>query len=147
VWGFHFSFSSGSGQIVWRTLVGAITSHPGFNGPRDSLDATAALLASHLDSRRQEVLASLQVSLHAFLELSTRRERALAETLESDMARLSSALLQRGLFDRRAERRVAAQSAVLADALLRCQTRLSEIAAATQITAEPGQLAFVLIRR
>ena len=91
----------------------------------------------------RRLLASLHVSLHAFLELSARRERALAETLESERARLSSALLQRGLFDRRAERHVAAQSAVLAEALLKCQTRLSEIAAATQIAAEPGQLAFV----
>jgi superfamily II DNA or RNA helicase len=147
LWGFHFSFTGSNGQIVWRTLFGAITSHRDPNGLRDSLDATAALLVSQLNSRRQEVLASLHVSLHAFLELSARRERALAETLESERARLSSALLQRGLFDRRAERHVAAQSAVLAEALLKCQTRLSEIAAATQIAAEPGQLAFVLIRR
>ena len=69
------------------------------------------------------------------------------ESIEIERARLSAALRQRGLFDRRVERQVAAQSAVLDEALLKCRTCLLEIEAASQIVAEPGQLAFVLIRR
>jgi hypothetical protein len=132
---------------VWRTLRGAITSHEHPNALRDPIDATAALVLSHLDGHRERALASLRVSLQTVLELAARRERALAETLEKERARLSAALLQRGLFDRRAERHVAAQGAVLDDALQRCRTRLAEISAARQIVAEPGHLAFVLFRR
>ncbi|HEU4689788.1 MAG TPA: hypothetical protein VFS23_15555, partial [Vicinamibacterales bacterium] len=95
----------------------------------------------------QTSLAALLSSLHPFLEQAARRERALAETIGLERARLSAALLQRGLFDRRAERQAAAQTAILDEALLRCRTRLSEIDAASQIVAEPRQLAFVLIRR
>jgi ERCC4-related helicase len=147
LWAFHCSFTDGCAGIVWRTLLGAITSHEHPNALRDPIDATAALVLSHLDGHRERALASLRVSLQTVLELAARRERALAETLEKERARLSAALLQRGLFDRRAERHVAAQGAVLDDALQRCRTRLAEISAARQIVAEPGHLAFVLFRR
>jgi superfamily II DNA or RNA helicase len=147
LWAFHCSFTDGCAGVVWRTLLGAVTSHEHPNTLRDPIDATAALVLSHLEGHRERALASLRVSLHAVLELAARRERALAGTLETERARLSAALLQRGLFDRRAERHAAAQGAVLDDALQRCRTRLAEISAASEIVAEPGQLAFVLFRR
>jgi hypothetical protein len=112
----------------------------------DSIEKTAALLAARLDNSRHAVLSSLQTSLQAYLELASCRERALSKTLEAERARLS-ALLQRGLFDRRAERLFAAQHAVLDEALDRSRTRLSEIAATDHIVARPVQLAFVLIRQ
>ena len=67
--------------------------------------------------------------------------------LESERARLSATLVQRGLFDRRTERAFAAQTAVLDEALARCRIRLDEIAATARIVAETRRLAFVLIRR
>jgi superfamily II DNA or RNA helicase len=147
LWGVHFSFADAGAHIVWSALLGAMISH----GNPDALlypnEGAASLLVSRLESQRDAALASLRESLYAFLEPASRRERALVETLEIERARLSAALLQRGLFDRRAERRRAAQSAVLDEALLRCRTRLSEIASATEIVAEPGRLAFVLVRR
>ena len=63
------------------------------------------------------------------------------------------ALLRRGDRQRhpdqiaRLERRRRRTRAVLDEALLKCRTCLLEIEAASQIVAEPGQLAFVLIRR
>jgi ERCC4-related helicase len=147
IWAFRFSFTDAGAGIVWRTLLGAMTSHQHSDALRDSIDATAALVLSYLDGHREQALASLRVSLNAVLELAARRERALAETLGTERARLSAALLQRGLFDRRAERHAAAQSAVLDEALQKCRTRLAEISAAMHIVAEPGQLAFVLFRR
>ena len=146
VWGFHFAFTDGSGQLVWRTLLGATFSDEGLGALGDSLEKTATLLAARLDTSRHAVLSSLQTSLQAYLELASCRERALSKTLEAERARLS-ALLQRGLFDRRAERLFAAQHAVLDEALDRSRTRLSEIAATDHIVARPVQLAFVLIRQ
>ncbi len=147
LWGFHLSFTDSSAGTVWRTLFGATTSHWDLNELSDSLETTAAALVSRLDSHRQEALASLHASLQAYLELAARRERALSDALETERARLAAAVLQRGLFDRRAERHLAAQDVVMEEALLKCRARLAEIAAAAHIVAEPGQLAFVLIRR
>jgi hypothetical protein len=124
-----------------------MTSNRNPNSVTYPIEATASLLVSRLEGQRDAALASLHESLHAFLEPASSRERALVEALEIERARLSASLLQRGLFDRRAERNFAAQSAVLDEALLRCRTRLSEIASATEIVAEPGRLAFVLVRR
>jgi superfamily II DNA or RNA helicase len=147
LWAFHFSFTDAGAHIVWTALLGATTSHRNLEAPPYPIEGTASLLVSRLEGQRDAALASLRESLHAFLEPASSRERALVETLEIEKARLSGALLQRGLFDRRAERGFAAQSAVLDEALLRCRTRLSEIASATEIAAEPGRLAFVLVRR
>ena len=143
VWGFHVVFTDSSDQPVWRTLLGA--SERGLH--RDSLDTWAPIVGSTLDGQRQALRASLETSLRRYLDQATRRERALAETLEKERARLSAALLQRGLFDRRAERASAAQHAVLDEALGRCHTRLDELATAGLIADQPDRLAFILIRR
>jgi hypothetical protein len=147
LWAFHFSFTDAGAHIVWTALLGATTSQRNPEAPPYPIEGTASWLVSRLEDQRDAALASLRESLHAFLEPASNRERALVETLEIERARLSAALLQRGLFDRRAERGFAAQSAVLDEALLRCRTRLSEIASATEIVAGPGRLAFVLVRR
>jgi superfamily II DNA or RNA helicase len=147
VWGFHCSFTDSRSRLVWQTLVGALTFHHHSSGLREPIEGTAAVLDSRLDEHRQTALASLLSSLHPFLEQAARRERAIAETIALDRARLSAALLQRGLFDRRADRRAAAQTAILDEALLKCRARLSEIEASADVVAEPRQLAFVLIRR
>jgi superfamily II DNA or RNA helicase len=145
VWGFHLAFTDSSDQLVWETLLGAVDHalHP----PRHSIDTVAALVASRLDHERQKVQASLEISLHGYLDQATRRERALADTLDEERARLSATLLQRGLFDRRAERASAAQRAVVDEVILRCRTRLDQLAATAHIVAQPDRLAFVLIRR
>ena len=77
---------------------------------------------------------------------SSRTARSL-DAIESERARLSASLLQRGLFDRRAERALSAQTAVLDEALARCRARLDEIESTGQIVAEPTRLAFALLRR
>ena len=155
VWGFHVVFTDSSDQPVWRTLLGASElglhrgSGLGTRGSRQrrSLDTLAPIVASAFDRQRHALRASLETSLHRYLDQATRRERALAETLQKERARLSAALLQRGLFDRRAERASAAQHAVLDEALRRCRTRLDELATAGLIADQPDRLAFILIRR
>ena len=77
----------------------------------ETLDMTtsATLVAARLERERQTVQTSLESRLRAYLDQAARRERALAETIDRERARLSATLLQRGLFDRRAERASAAQ--------------------------------------
>jgi hypothetical protein len=148
LWGFSLAFTDATGQIIWRTLLGALTGgHDDSRALLSSIDRVAVPLASMLDRERHAALISLQSSLSRHVDLALRREHAIADILEHEQARLSAQLLQRGLFDRRAERAHAAQSAVLDQARARCRTRLDEIASAAQIVVEPARLAFVLIRR
>ncbi len=155
VWGFHVAFTDSSGQLVWRTLLGAaeqgVRQGSGlgvrYSRQRHSLDTSTALVASTLDRQRQALHASLERSLFQYRDEATRRERALAETLEKERARLSATLLQRGLFDHRAERASAAQHAIVDEALRRCGIRLDELATTSLIVDQPDRLAFILIRR
>ena len=145
--GVHLSFTDGSACTVWRTLIGVTTSHKDVDAATNSLDTTVAMLIATLDSHSREALVSLHAHLHRFHNLAARREHALVGALETERARLSAAVLQRSLFDRRSDRQFAAQTAILEEALQKCRVRLAEIDAVTRIAAEPGQLAFVLIRR
>ena len=148
LWAFSVAFTDSTDHVIWRTVLGAAASgHNDSLALVSSVDRVAGLLAPTLDRECRAALVSLQSSLGPHLDLALRRERAIADVLEHERARLSAHLLQRGLFDRRAERAHAAQSAVLDQALARCRTRLEELASATQIVVEPARLAFVLIRR
>jgi hypothetical protein len=147
VWGFRLGFTNAVGQVVWHTLLGAAPQAHATTPPIDSLDATGRLIAATLDRDPEIELAALERSMHEHLDLARRREQAIAADIEAKRARLSASLLQRGLFDRRAERALAAQEAVLDEALGRCRTRLDEIADAKPIAAEARRLAFALIRR
>jgi superfamily II DNA or RNA helicase len=147
LWGFCLAFVDSSDQLVWRTLIGANTTHSQPGVMLNSIDAAAELLTSRLDANQRKAYASLEGHLRGYLALATGRERAIAKTLESERARLSATLLQRGLFDRRADRALADQTAVLDEALARCRARLQDFTAAGQIVAEPARLAFVVVRR
>ncbi len=145
VWAFHLSFADSSTRTVWTTLLGAEAPSP--LGSIESIGQAAESLASCLADHRGQKLASLEASLKAFFDQSGFRERALARVIESQRARLSTSLLQPGLFDRRAERAFSAQTAVLEEALARCRARLTEIESTAHIVAEPAHLAFAFLRR
>ena len=146
LWGLHLSFADSTTQRVWQTLIGANFRDSGF-GVRDSIDEVAAALAAALDTNRERARAAVETSVRAFLNRAAIREHAIVRTIESERARLSAGLLQRGLFDRRAERALGAQTAVLDEALARCHARLLEIESAGHVAAEPARLAFALLRR
>jgi hypothetical protein len=69
-------------------------------------------------------LASVTAQIAPWLELSRRREDAIARAVHESHARLSAKLLQPGLFDRRTERVAAAQAARVHEAMLRSRDRL-----------------------
>ena len=124
LWGFHVCL-----PIRPHSPCGRHSSAPALPLSADSpafVDHMAALLASTLDGDSQTRLTALEAALKAFHNRAAVREHALARSIESERARLSASLLQRGLFDRRAERALSAQTAVLDEALARCRARLGE---------------------
>jgi superfamily II DNA or RNA helicase len=93
------------------------------------------------------VFAGAATALQAANGLSARRERAIEETLAFRHARLSAAVIQRGLFDRRGERAAASQRAVIEQALERCRARLRELDALAAVAPDEMSLAFALLFR
>jgi superfamily II DNA or RNA helicase len=148
VWCFHLAFADATTQPVWETVLGAsISAVAEGRAPLDSIEPLAEAVAATLGEHRNGTLASLEASLKAALDRAALRERAVARLIESQRARLSASLLQRGLFDRRAERALNAQTQVLDEALARCRSRLDEIESTGRIVSEPARLAFALLRR
>jgi len=144
LWGFHTSFADAAARPIWQRLIGVSAPMADVGVP---IDRVAALLASSLDGDSQSALAALGPALRAFLDRAALRERAVLQAIDGERARLSASLLQRGLFDRRAERAFNAQTAVLDEALARCRARLDEIESTRHIVVERARLAFALLRR
>jgi hypothetical protein len=94
-----------------------------------------------------DALAALVAALDAPLAAADQREHAIADAIALDRSRLAARLLQPGLFDRRAERSIAAQRAVLDEALARCRVRIADLARARRPRADRPRLAFAAIWR
>jgi superfamily II DNA or RNA helicase len=150
-WVYRVSLGDSESQPIWETLIGIADEVR--TVPRGSRDLRAWLAS--LDERIEPVLtltshallSLLRSALHAPVSLAVRRERAIAEHLEQQRARLATSLVQAGLFDRRAERAAAAQNATLDEALGRCRRRLAELDRYGQVSIEPPRLVFGAIRR
>jgi len=165
LWGFHLVCADADQRPVWETLLGVASTPqcPMLNAQCSTLNAqgsmpnaqrlgtwielSARLLEPALAGEQQKALAALASSLERPLALASRREQAIADAIAAQRARLSASLLQRGLFDRRAERLLAAQGAVLDEALDRCRARIGEIARTERVVVERLRLAFAVIRR
>ena len=170
MWAFRLVFADPDQQFVWETLLGVVAPGPcsmlnvqcaglKAEGSRRETDRrtlltpaawiawSATQLAPMLAIERQKALDSLAASLKAPFDLALRREHAIAAALTAERARLSAALLQPSLFDHRAERSLAAQSAVVDEALERCRVRIEEIARTGRLVVERQRLAFAVIHR
>lgn len=109
----------------------------------------ALTIGSH--ALRVPVDLAVQSALNRFMEatrvpLTTTiaRERAIAARLANQQATLASALIQGGLFDRRAERETTEQRATLAATLDRSGRRLDELVRQQQLIAGEGHLVFAV---
>jgi superfamily II DNA or RNA helicase len=120
IWAFHLSCIDSAGHAVFETL-GAFRDERG----RFEIDADLQRVAAW---RHGQVLAATSAAVDAWLNLAIRREEAMVDALHDSHARLSAALLQPGLFDRRAERAAAAQAARVHEAVERSRIRLSRLA-------------------
>jgi superfamily II DNA or RNA helicase len=114
---------------------------------RDWLKTAATELAPAVSREHGFLVGRATRAIQPAIDLAWRRERAIEEGLASRQARLSAAVIQRGLFDHRSERAAAAQTAVVEYALERCRARRREIEAARTISADEPSLAFAVLLR
>jgi hypothetical protein len=149
-WAYRLVFEDQERQPLWVTVIGiqddgrplATTSR----ALRHHLDSLTATLEPAVTPLTERLLSSLLPLLDRAGSLATARERAIADGLRQQRARLATSLLQPGLFDRRAERAAAAHTATLDDALERCTQRLAELARCDSISVE-RRLVFGLVWR
>jgi hypothetical protein len=73
--------------------------------------------------------------------------KAIAADVSAQHARLSAALLQRGLFDRRDERAASAQARILASVLAATDGHRAGLTRMASLTPGPPHLLLALIRR
>jgi superfamily II DNA or RNA helicase len=116
---FQLTFVDESGRLEFETVAGVMAADQLLQcGTRADVAA-----AKH----HQTALFALLTELEPWLELSLRREHAIADDLRQRRARLSAELLQPGLFERRAERAVAAQTVRVDEAIGKSQARLGAL--------------------
>ena len=111
---FQLTFIDESGRLEFETVAGVAADQLLQCGTRAEVAA-----ARH----HQTALSAVLTELEPWLDLSLRREHAIADDLRQHHARLSAELLQPGLFERRAERAAAAQTARVDEAISKSQAR------------------------
>jgi superfamily II DNA or RNA helicase len=150
LWGFKLVIVGADRRPVWETFLGLdACGHSAILDSRYAqwIESSASLLEPTLAIEGRRALAALEASLRTPLALASRRERAIADSIAAERARMAADLLQPGLFDRRAERLRAAQAAVLDEALAHCRAHLQTIAGLGHPIIERLRLAFAVIRR
>lgn len=135
-WVMRVPFIAASGDIVWESIL-AIVSPRAHDTHPDALIRSAGgrhALQSHVGQQ----LVQLRGSVSAAVESLLARENAIARELTVHRARLSAALLQRGLFEHRGERLASAQDEVLRVGLDRVTARVEALEQMRRIdAAEP----------
>jgi superfamily II DNA or RNA helicase len=150
IWVFRITFSSASGQIIWEPVV-ALEAHlsQGLSSPRRDIRERLATdqprLVYTLTGASDALLRGLRHSLRRPVAVSRQREEHLIGHLRRRRARLAADLIQRSLFDNRAERFAASQAAVLEQALARSRHRLQELDGLDSLEAEGWRLSFAAV--
>ena len=149
-WVYRLIFEDPELQPLWMTLIG-VGEHgrlptPSHDALRTRIEAARAAIEPSLNSLAGRLLASFLSALQPSRVLAEARERAIAEGLRQQRARIATSLLQPGLFDRRAERAAAAQNATLDEALDRCARRLDDLSRFDVVSID-RRLAFGLVAR
>jgi hypothetical protein len=103
-----------------------------------------AALRARVNAEASARLTALHDELRLALTTMTAREHLIVSDLRRRHARLAASLVQPGLFDRRASRASAAQTALLDAALVRSGTRLRDLAAASTLRIDATSLLFAV---
>jgi hypothetical protein len=150
LWTFKVELVTTAGRVVWEALlpIGARTANIRRCSPtliRAVLDPDALALQHVVDEGSARLVARLTSSMQPALERWAERECNLMAVLRGRHARLSAALLQRGLFDRRDERLAAAQTTILEDALSQSAGRLRELSQCRDPQIDTRALLFAVV--
>jgi len=150
LWLFKLTVISASGQPVWEALV-PLEATLGRVPVNRSTALTRALLKDRpalqrvLPEVQAIALTTLEASLHGAFQRWRDRERDLMDGIRRRHARLSAALLQRALFDRRDERLAASQTALLGQALAQSESRLTDLAGCGDMRIDACDLVFAVV--
>ena len=131
-WALWVEFADSEGQLLWETLIG-VSGEPGWTRqrPREEIrrlvDTSWKQVQEDAGIQQRGFIQLVSDSLRASMALALEREHAIAREIAQRGARMAVNLLQPGLFDRRAERQVAAQREVIDNALAQCRGRLAEL--------------------
>ena len=148
-WIYRLVFEDPELQPIWTTLLGVREEGRLLRVSNESIRQHANAISRAAEPALTAVADDLLSALSTFRLSRSRaieRERAIAEALRQQRARLATSLLQPGLFDRRAERAASAQNATLDEALDCCARRLAELARYEQVSID-RRLVFGLVRR
>lgn len=146
LWVAEVSTCGEDGVPVWTTLVGVdVPASPGKRSDVRAIVQDAGNRLDRMDVALQEPVVEAVGSLKQFVKLNTDREHAICAAVRVRHARIAAELLQPGLFDRRVERRAAAQSSVFEEALAQCQSRIDEFARLADPHAGPPVIRFAAL--
>jgi hypothetical protein len=148
LWIWRVAFESDDGRRIWEWVFGTQAACEPLPDARRQVRAPLAASSAVIevvDREAQARLSRLARELGPALALLEQRERDIAAVMRQQHARLAAALLQPSLFDHRAARAAAAQTALLDDAMKESALRLRSLAAAAQVRASPPALAFAVI--
>jgi len=131
---------------VWTTLIGmdGVASEAARSDIR-SLARDLGIHADRMNVGLQRPIVEAIGALKQLVTLNSVRERAICAGIRTRHARIAAELLQPGLFDRRAERRAAAQSSVFEEALAQCQSRIDDLARLAEPQAGPPVIRFAAL--
>lgn len=149
-WAYQLIFEDPELQPFWTTLIGIREGQrpldPSHDAIRRTVRSLSSAIAPVLSPTTQGLLVRFHAAVYQSRSLAAARERAIADVVRQQRARLATSLVQPGLFDRRAERAAAAQNATLDEALDRCRQRLAELGRSQTVSVDP-RLVFGVLRR
>jgi hypothetical protein len=150
LWVYSVVLTTSSGRVVWEALLPFRGDIPNVRRhstklTRNLLDSCPELLQRAIEGGRDRLVSGLQQSMQPALLRWNARECDLSAALRARHARLSAGLIQRGLFDRRDERLVAAQTSLLREALSRSADRLRDLAQSKDLRVDTSALVFAAV--
>jgi superfamily II DNA or RNA helicase len=128
-------------SIAWR---GIRSSSRSAQAIRHALTVGGRALSAPVDLAVRSAIDRVKDASAIPIATLIARERAIATRLADHQATLAAVLIQRGLFDRRAERQTAEQQGTLAAAMARSTRRLDELVRRQQLSAGERHLLFAV---
>ena len=140
VWAMRLSFADSRAHVCWSTLVGVTAPTQRISDLRRALDGQlgADFLQVYLTALTRVLIGGAV----PFASSAIAREDAILASLHATRAHLVPR--ERGLFDRRDERASAAQVAILAEAVSRCERQRLQLASLQRLTLNSCELAFAV---
>jgi superfamily II DNA or RNA helicase len=146
---YRLLLSDAGDEPVWEGVIGitAITAAIRDARVRVRLAAVETALAPWLERAVTQCAATVTDAGRAALELALARELAIVRVLRARRARMARDLVQRGLFDCRAERAAAARTSVVEGALDACERQVERLRCRHRLVPAGAELAFAVLAR